>query len=95
MTAPRITVASTEDDTFILEATSHSRTAPAGPRLFRANPPDIKFEFYSRAAAEKDCKILQDYLDGLGKARKTKRGAEEEAKETAPAIDLSDAWWMQ
>jgi hypothetical protein len=38
---------------------------PAGPRLFRANPPEIKFQHAELEPATVDAKKLQTYLDGL------------------------------
>jgi hypothetical protein len=35
---------------------------PAGARLFRANPPDVKFVHANRKDAEADAKKLQKYI---------------------------------
>lgn len=47
---------------------------PAGPRLFRADPPAISFEHAELGTAESDAKKLRVYLDSLEPAKKlTKR----------------------
>lgn len=67
MTPPRITIEyDLDSDRWSLMATSYSRTTPAGPRLFRAPPwPAIAFEHADEAAAQKDARTLQNYLDGV------------------------------
>ncbi len=62
-TPPQIsTVFSFEDDCWQLMATSHSRTAIAGERIFRAEPwPSIRFSHDSAESAEHDAGILRAY----------------------------------
>jgi hypothetical protein len=43
---------------------------PAGPRLFRANPPEIKFEHADYGPAAADARKLQTYLEGLAPAKR-------------------------
>lgn len=59
-----------DNDEFVLNATNYSRSAPAGPRLFRANPPDVKFRHASKESADRDCGVLQRYLDGLAPTKR-------------------------
>lgn len=48
--------------------------APAGPRLFRAEPhPDIRFEHATREEAETDAAKLRAYLAALPVAKGTAR----------------------
>lgn len=47
---------------------------PAGPRLFRADPPDIQFAHAELEPAEADARKLQTYIDSLAPAKRlTKR----------------------
>ncbi len=51
-------------DHFILTATSHSRTMPAGPRILRSEPfPALQFQHATEEAANADAKILREYLE--------------------------------
>lgn len=53
-----------DTEEYVLYATSHSRTAICGERIFRGYPrPDVKFRHATREAAEKDAATLQAYLD--------------------------------
>jgi hypothetical protein len=47
-----------------------SSTMPAGPRLFRADPPEIRFQHAEHEAAAVDAKKLQKYLDGLAPSKR-------------------------
>lgn len=48
----------------LMVADARLATAPAGPRLFKAEPhPQIKFEHATREEAEIDAAILRAYLD--------------------------------
>lgn len=72
---PRITVQfDPEAESFDLMAESHNRTVPAGPRLFRGPPhPKISFQHPTQSAAERDARVLRDYLASLApKISKTK-----------------------
>jgi hypothetical protein len=52
-----------ESESWVLMATSHSRTATAGERLFRGYPhPNVRFSHETKAAADKDAAILRAYL---------------------------------
>jgi hypothetical protein len=52
-----------ESESWVLMATSHSRTATAGERLFRGYPwPQIAFSHETKQAADKDAAILRAYL---------------------------------
>ena len=64
MKPPTITVAyDFEKDSFQLFATSYFSTTPAGPRLFHKPPfPDIKFSHENQESAERDAKILREYI---------------------------------
>ena len=63
---PKITVSLDEEiDEWILLATSYGSTTPAGPRLFRADPPAVQFAHAERADAERDAAVLQKYLDAV------------------------------
>lgn len=66
---PQITTAYDMDTAeHVLMATSHGRTAEAGPRLFRAPPhPDIKWRHATQDAANTDAATLRRYFDGLGR----------------------------
>jgi hypothetical protein len=64
-------------------ATSYSRTAPAGPRLFRAPPfLDIEFTHDTEDGANRDAAKLREYLAGVAakrgpsKAKLRKSGAD-------------------
>ena len=53
-----------DTEEYVLYATSYSRTAICGERLFRGYPrPDIKFRHATREQAEADAATLQTYLD--------------------------------
>jgi hypothetical protein len=60
-----------ETEQWTLLVTSHGRTAPAGPRLFRGTPwPDIQFQHSTGAAADKDARVLQTYMDACAARKK-------------------------
>ena len=60
---PVISVALGEDDMYVLMAENHGFSAPAGTRLFRAEPhPQIAFTHYTLEDAEYAASILRDYL---------------------------------
>lgn len=67
MSTPRIYVEFDADEgNFALMCESHSRTAPAGPRLFRAPPhPRISFRHETIHDAEHDARALREYLNAL------------------------------
>lgn len=71
-----------DDEGFRIYATSYGRTAPAGPRLFRAPPwPNISFISDMLAEGEANLAALQHYLDALpvkkvSKAKARKMGAD-------------------
>ncbi len=69
MSAPTIHVTYDLDSAaYILMATSHGHTAIAGPRILRAPPhPDVAWSHETKEQAEAAAKLLQQYLDGLGK----------------------------
>lgn len=59
---------------FRLYVTSYGRTAPAGPRLFRAPPhPRVRWVHDTQEAAEADAATLRTYLAGLEPQRKGKK----------------------
>lgn len=59
---------------WVLMATSYHQTAPAGPRLFRAEPhPDVKWSHEDRGAAEKDAATLKAYLERVWGGAPSKR----------------------
>lgn len=51
---------------YLLMATSHSRTATAGPRILRGAPhPDIAYDHGTQQAAESDAVKLRNYFAAL------------------------------
>lgn len=94
---PIITV-SEDIDTgeFTLMATSHGRTNPAGPRLFRGGElPDIQFTHFDADNAERDRAALQAYVTAAwaGKAPKAKGREEKEAAKPLTKLDFTNAVW--
>lgn len=71
---PRIFISfDVEADSYDLMCESHGRTAPAGPRLFRAPPhPQIKFHHETMAEAEADARQMRSYLGALSTRRPSK-----------------------
>jgi hypothetical protein len=65
-----------EMDRYELLVTSHGRTNPAGPRLFRGAPwPDVQFQHATKEAAQKDADTLQAYLDACAERKKPSKAA--------------------
>lgn len=65
-----------DEDIHRLTATSYGRTAPAGPRLFRAPPhPDIAFTHCTAESAERDAAALRVYLNGLSQKKGPSKAA--------------------
>jgi len=63
-----------DTDQFELAVRSHGRTAPFGPRIFRAPPhPAVKATHPTLAAAEADAQKIRDYLGALRKDKSQKR----------------------
>jgi len=52
-----------ESDRWELQVTYYNATAPAGPRLFRADAPAIEFSCATEAEAKANAAKLQDYLN--------------------------------
>lgn len=69
-----MTITLTQDfdtDQWVLLVTSHGRTNPAGPRLFRGAPwPDVQFQHATKEVAQKDADTLQAYLDACAARKK-------------------------
>lgn len=58
---------------FDLMCESYGRSAPAGPRLFRAPPhPAIKFHHDTMAGAEQDAAAMRTYLQDISNRAPTK-----------------------
>ncbi len=97
MTAPHITTEyDCDTECFRLMATSHQRTEPAGPRLYRGGDfPVIQFAHEDKDAADRDCAALQEYvtLAWAGKAPKAK-GREEAEEKKMTKWDFANAVWM-
>ena len=82
MSAPTISV-TLDADTMehVIMVTSHGRTEPFGPRIFRAPPhPAVSTRHESPEAAEKDAAKIRAYLAALpakkvGKTAARKQGA--------------------
>jgi len=56
---------------FLLMATSHERTATAGPRIFRAEPwPDVEFSHVTRSNAEAHATTLRNYLSDCASGKR-------------------------
>lgn len=67
---PVISVAFEEDaGVYVLLATSYGTCSPAGPRLFRADPPEVQFQHVREDWAKRDCAVLQDYLNAVWKKK--------------------------
>jgi hypothetical protein len=52
-----------DSERWLLQVTSYSSTSPAGPRLFRANPPDVHFSCDTEAEAKTNAATLQEYIN--------------------------------
>lgn len=91
-TPPAITVQfDLDSDEFVLMATSHARTQPAGERLFRAQPwPSVSWRHTSQESAEADAATLRAYL---ANPPKRTRKTSEEAEANASKDPLKDAVW--
>ena len=85
---PIITVAHDFDEgVYVLMATSHHSTEPAGERLFRAEPwPRIRFSHTSEQAAEKDASVLRAYLADCASGKR---------KDKAPTVSVGRDYWME
>lgn len=75
MTAPTISVIEEEESgNFILLATSYGSTAPAGERLFHAEPwPAIKFSHANQHQAMRDAALLRQYISENWTAKSEKK----------------------
>ncbi len=63
-----------DTDLYEIVVRSHGRTAPFGPRIFRAPPhPAVKATHPTLAAAEVDAQKIRDYLGALPKDKSQKR----------------------
>ncbi len=81
---PQISVSFDFDTGWQLMATSHSRTAIAGERIFRAEPwPQIRFCHDNEAGAERDAVTLRAYLAECASGKRAE-------KEDAPR---ARGWW--
>ncbi len=83
-TPPIISVAFDMDEGLhVLMATSHSHTAIAGERIFRAEPhPSIKFRHEREEDANRDAGVLRSYLEECATGK---------IKEGAP---VGRGWWQ-
>lgn len=80
-----------DSDEFVLMATSHARTQPAGERLFRAQPwPAVSWRHATAEAAERDAEAVRKYL---ANPPKRTRKTSEEAEANASKDPLKDAVW--
>jgi hypothetical protein len=73
-----------DEGKYVLMATSHARTAPAGVRMFRAEPwPEVQFQHDDEAPALRDAAVLRHYLDECASGKR-------QDKEDAPR---KRGWW--
>ena len=80
MSAPTISVTLDADTmTYVIMTTSHGRTEPCGPRIFRAPPhPDVAFSHESAEGAERDAAKIRAYLANLSPRKVSKTAARKE-----------------
>lgn len=75
-----------ESGEYVLMATSHMRTMPAGSRLFRAQPwPAIAFSAPTQEEAEKHAETLRAYL--ANPPKRTRKTSEEAVSERSEALE--------